>query len=259
MHYVEAVIIPEQGSLSGRKEVVFVESVGYQLHGRRGHGGEVVPDRRRYGYYGIRAVKHGLLQPVVAPVGIFRQPQMLVVEHLRPRIPEIGYPLHPCRPLETEADKVHRMGRAGSHHGVYGVPGKILLQEPHRRSHPADPGVGNEKIAPERPEDSSGKGTVARTQRIDLGGVALRHEPAVKRIRLPDRAPYDLGSGRYVAEQASVPGLDVRVGRREYYGLPAVLGQILAEFHPALHAGAACGRPVICDYEQSAHNIRNQR
>ena len=94
-------------------EVVLIEAVGDQCDRSLRAGREIVAHIRSHGNHRIRPVEHlpfELMMPAVGPSPEF---QMLVVEHLGPRIAEISYPFETERFLESEADEVHGLGRPG--------------------------------------------------------------------------------------------------------------------------------------------------
>ena len=190
------------------------------------------------------------------PVCRGTQPQVLVIEHLRPRIAEIGDPTQPEGLFQSQADQVHGMRRARGDHGIHGMLRQILLQETHGRAHPADARVGDETVAPDPQRKALLPVLLLRVHGIHFPLPLLpAGQTAVDLIRLRDVRLDDLGASRDVGEEAFVACELLGVLRRIDHRLPAILRQVLAELHPTLHPRPAGRRPVIGDDQQALHRL----
>ncbi len=241
---------------AGFGKIVFVEAVGNQHDGGLRLRAEVRGDGRADADHRVRAVQHGLLEPVVPAVGSGAQPQVLVVEHLRPRITEIRYPAQPEGLFQAQADQVHGVRRPRGDHGVHGMLRQILLQETDRGTHPADPGVGHETVAPHPQRQALLPVLLLRVHGIHLALALLpAGQAAVEFVRFEDPRLDDLRAGGDVREQALVTRQLFGVFRGIDHRLPAELRQVLAELHPALHPRPAGRWPVVGDDQQAFHRL----
>ena len=163
--------------------------------------------------------------------------------------------MHAQRALEAAPDEVDRMGRTRGHDGVHGVLAQVFLQETDRRAHPADPGIGDEAVAPDPEGEALLPVLLLRVDGVDFLPLLAPGQPPVDGVRLQDAGLNHLGAGGDVREQALVPCQLLRILRGIDDRLPALLRQVLAEFHPALDPRTAGRGPIIRNDQQALHRL----
>ena len=90
-----------------RMEFTVVESVRDQLHGRLCHGLELLLHQRRHRHYRSRSVQHLPLHLLMPFFGRTCHLQVLEIEYLGPRIPEVCNPRQTGLLRETKAYHMH--------------------------------------------------------------------------------------------------------------------------------------------------------
>ena len=109
-------------------EFTIVESVRDQLHGRLGHGLELLLHQRRHRHYRCCSVQHLPLHLLMPFFGRTCHLQVLEIEYLGPRIPEVCNPRQTGLPCETKAYHMHRLRRSRADNQIYRMLLQILLQ-----------------------------------------------------------------------------------------------------------------------------------
>ena len=142
------------------------------------------------------------------------------------------------------------MRRAGAYYYIDWMTPEIFFQELYRWTYPEAPRVGDEEIAPDEKQRLLEKCLFLRVDRIDLiaspfGGRFFPEQTSVCAVWFEDMPPDDFRLLRYLVGECPVHGQQFRVGRGVDDRLPALCRQIFREFHPSLHTGTSCRRPII--------------
>ena len=119
-------------------EILFVKAVGNQFHRSGGHGLEILLDHRRDRDYPGSSVQYFFFQLVMLFLRSPGKTQMFEIEHLRPRIPEVGNPGQPGCLGQFQADEMHTLRRTGGYYSIYRVAFKVLFQETDGGMQPED-------------------------------------------------------------------------------------------------------------------------
>ena len=182
---------------------------------------------------------------------------MLEIEHLCPRVTEVGYPRKTGRTGKLPGNQMHGMGRSGAHDDVHRMFAQIFLEKSDGRTHPQAPGVGDEHVPPDIHRNLLLQTFFLAVDGIylALSGLAFPEDFPVYAVRLEDGPSDDLGTFGDFFFEGPVLQCKVRIFRGIDYRLPSVLRQIFGEFHPPLDAGSAGGRPIICDDKCPFHKI----
>ena len=175
--------------------------------------------------------------------------KVLEIENLSPRITEIGNPRQTSLQGQFATYHMHGLRRACADDKVYRMLLEIVLKVSDRRPDPKTTWVRTEKISPYPHCSLLKEGLILSIYRIDLNRLlamtGLLEKLSVKLVWLYDAGLDNLGRLRNLCLKRGVHSKLFWILRSIDYRLPALRREVFGEFHPSLHTGTSCRRPVI--------------